>query len=178
MRRKGCGESPFRHDPGGGAPRPCCGSLSCARESSHFARKAFRNRALYIFTAPFYLRAMGCGRATVIANKRRPIGAADRPSFRFFQSKRLSQYGEKDATLCLRTSLYLYRAGLLPHMFGKSSRTALNMEMFMITQMPRRGMAAKTTSAWMISSPPTSRTPKTSMEREMHQMYFEVTLGS
>ena len=24
-------------------------------------------------------------------------------------------------------------------MFGKSSRTALNMEMFMITQMPRRG---------------------------------------
>ena len=39
-------------------------------------------------------------------------------------------------------------------------------------------LLAKTTSAWMISSPPTSRTPKTSMEREMHQMYFEVTLGS
>ena len=68
----------------------------------------------YIFTASFDLRAMGCGRATVIANKRRPIGCSDRPSFRFFQSKRLSQYGEKDATLCLRTSLYLYRAGLLP----------------------------------------------------------------
>ena len=31
----------------------------------------------YIFTASFDLRAMGCGRATVIANKRRPIGCSD-----------------------------------------------------------------------------------------------------
>ena len=81
-------------------------------------------------------------------------------------------------------------------MFGKSSRTALNtggsdhggtLEYFLNNETLYQTLKkysqnyillAKTTSAWMISSPPTSRTPKTSMEREMHQMYFEVTLGS
>ena len=49
----------------------------------------------YIFTASFDLRAMGCGRATVIANKRRPISCSIGLRFVFSKARGYLSMGKR-----------------------------------------------------------------------------------